>query len=279
MAVIVPLLFVADKIETALTGPTPRLYAVRYIPCCETVVRAQSLSRSFGLSRGFMAFESTQLRGIGAGWDVIASLVVSDGSARHPHLLRLSRAGASQRDLADAVHAICSVHGRTTDLFDEATRHRSDAPGAQWVAPIWVEIATDGFAAERAFLATLTAAAGPLPSTPGQAETDAALVAQRHAFDMLAHSDRAGCATGAAIALVIDWYAFRDAMDVAAARFGVTPSKMALPDAIEVATIVATLSDSPALQRAMAFGAQQVFAQHRGLWDLLEARASARDRH
>ena len=30
--------------------------------------------------------------------------------------------------------------------------------------------------------------------------------------------------------------------------------------------------------RAMLFGAQQVFAQHRGLWDLLEARASARSR-
>jgi hypothetical protein len=54
---------------------------------------------------------------------------------------------------------------------------------------------------------------------------------------------------------------------------------MAWPDSIEIATIVATLSDSPVLQRAMAFGAQQVFAQHRGLWDLLEARASARDRH
>ncbi|MDH7973168.1 hypothetical protein QH494_13345 [Sphingomonas sp. AR_OL41] len=226
-----------------------------------------------------MAFESTQLRGIGTGWDVIAALAESDGNARHPHLLRLSLAGAAQRDLADAVHAICSVHGRTTDLFDEASRHRGGAPDAGRVAPAWVEVATEGFAAERAFLATLTAAAGPLPSTPGQAETDAALVAQRHAFDMLARSGRAGCATGAAIALVIDWYAFRDTMDVAAARFGVAPPKMALPDAIEIATIVATLSDSPMLQRAMAFGAQQVFAQHRGLWDLLEARASARDRH
>lgn len=226
-----------------------------------------------------MAFESTQLRGIGGGWDVIASLAASDGSAGHPHLARLSRSGAAQRDLADAVHAICAVHGRTTDLFDEATRHRGDAPGANGVVPAWIAVATDGFAAERAYLATLTAAAGPLPSTPGQAETDAALVAQRHAFDMLAHSDRAGCATGAAVALVIDWYAFRDAMDVAANRFGVTAPAMSLPDEIEVATIVATLSDSSALQRAMAFGAQQVFAQHRGLWDLLEARASARDRH
>ncbi len=96
---------------------------------------------------------------------------------------------------------------------------------------------------------------------------------------MLAHSDRAGCATGAAVALVIDWYAFRDVMDAAATRFGVTPPAMALPDEIEVATIVAALSDSSALQRAMGFGAQQVFAQHRGLWDLLEARASARDHH
>ena len=52
-----------------------------------------------------------------------------------------------------------------------------------------------------------------------------------------------------------------------------------LIDEIEVATIVAALSDSSALQRAMGFGAQQVFAQHRGLWDLLEARASARDHH
>ncbi len=108
--------------------------------------------------------------------------------------------------------------------------------GASRTKSVPVAVATDGFAAERAYLATLTAAAGPLPSTPGQAETDAALVAQRHAFDMLAHSDRAGCATGAAIALVIDWYAFRDAMDVAAARFGVNAPEMTLPDEIEVAT-------------------------------------------
>jgi len=226
-----------------------------------------------------MAFESTQLRGIGEGWDVIASLAASDGSASHPHLLRLSRNGAAQRDLADAIHALCSVHGRVTVLFDDATRERGTISTGDWTAPTWVAVATDAFAVECAYLATLTAAVGPLPSTPGQAETDAALVAQRHAFHMLAHSSRAGCATGAAVALLIDWYAFRDAMDVAAARFGVTPPEMTLPNEIEVATIVASMSGSSALQRAMAFGAQQVFAQHRGLWDLLEARSSARDRH
>jgi hypothetical protein len=33
---------------------------------------------------------------------------------------------------------------------------------------------------------------------------------------------------------------------------------------------------SPAMERAISFGAQQILAQHRGLWDLLEARQLAR---
>ncbi len=43
-------------------------------------------------------------------------------------------------------------------------------------------------------------------------------------------------------------------------------------------TVVDTLVREGVLERAMLFGAQQLFAQHRGLWDLLEARASARDK-
>lgn len=222
-----------------------------------------------------MAFQSGQLHGFGSGWSVIAALADADGSADHAQLRRLARPNAPQRDLADAVHLLCAVHGRTSDLFDEAAQHRADPA---WRPPAWIAVATDAFAIERAYLASLTAAAGPLPSTPGQAETDAALVAVRHAFAMLARSDRAGCATGAAVALIIDWYAFRALLDNAARRFGVAAPAPALPDAIEVATIVAALAASPPHERAMAFGAQQVFAQHRGLCDLLEARAAARDR-
>jgi hypothetical protein len=37
-----------------------------------------------------------------------------------------------------------------------------------------------------------------------------------------------------------------------------------------------TVADSPSFERAMSFGAQQLLAQHRGLWDLLEARQAAR---
>jgi hypothetical protein len=36
------------------------------------------------------------------------------------------------------------------------------------------------------------------------------------------------------------------------------------------------VNDGPAMERAISFGAQQLFSQHRGLWDLLEARCVAR---
>jgi hypothetical protein len=36
------------------------------------------------------------------------------------------------------------------------------------------------------------------------------------------------------------------------------------------------VSESASFERAMSFGAQQLLAQHRGLWDLLEARKAAR---
>ena len=38
----------------------------------------------------------------------------------------------------------------------------------------------------------------------------------------------------------------------------------------------ATLGDAAPVERAMLFGAQQLALQHRGLWDLLEARRQAR---
>ncbi|MEX6641314.1 hypothetical protein V2A36_33310, partial [Pseudomonas aeruginosa] len=78
-----------------------------------------------------------------------------------------------------------------------------------------------GFADERTYLAHLTAAVGPLPSTPGQAESESALVGERHALEMLARSERRGCATGAVAALLYDWRAIRRVLDVAAERFGV----------------------------------------------------------
>lgn len=203
----------------------------------------------------------------------IAALAIDDGIAGHALIRRLAMPGVAGRDLADAVHAICSVHGRPNDLFEEAARRSVGELDARWI-----EAAADAFQLERSYLAHLMAAVGPLPSTPGQAESDAAFAGLRHTFDMLARSDRAGCATGAALALVIDWHAFRTILDAAALRAGSTIAATQLPDLAETGTIAAGHAASAAVRRAMAFGAQQTFAQHRGLCDVIEARAVARDR-
>lgn len=218
-----------------------------------------------------MGFEATSTKPADEAWQVLATLAAADGSAANPRVAALAAPDVAKRDLADAVHAICSIHGRY--LFEDIALHRDDQTA------VWFDRITTAFVAERAYLAGLTAAAGPLPSTPGQAEADAAFASQRHAFDMLARSDRKGCAVGTAIALVLDWHAIRSVLDAAAVRFGMVAPASELPDRAELAAFAAASSDSPATQRAIAFGAQQVFAQHRGLWCLLVSRANARNHH
>lgn len=219
-----------------------------------------------------MAFDSAQSVRQDGSWGTITTLVAADGSAGHRVPQTLCRPHASARDQADAVHALCMLHGRHPGAVDHALAHNSDSTTNAWLTE-----AAEGFAIERAYLAQLTAAAGPLPSTPGQAESDSAVVAQAHALDMLAQSDRTGCAIGASIALLLDWRAVRAMLDAAAARFGVEIPALALPIDADTGTLASALAETPAVERAMAFGAQQVLAQHRGLWDLLEARSEARD--
>ena len=203
----------------------------------------------------------------------MAALVASDGSYNHPYLKRLQGNVEPMRDLADAAHHLCILHGRHPGVIDHAESHARIG-----VERDWLEAAAQGFAAERALLVRIVSAAGPLPSTPGHAESQAAAAAQHHALDMLAQSDRAGCAAGAALALAIDWLSIREVLDAAADRLGLprTPSDMPLHE--ETLTVIDALVREAAIERAMLFGAQQLFAQHRGLWDLLEARAGARDR-
>ena len=203
----------------------------------------------------------------------IPLFATDDGCAQHPIIARLTAATAPGRDLADAIHCICATHGETNALFLAAAYH--PVPG---VDVRWLDTAAADFAEERAYLAALTAAVGPLPSTPGQAQSDSAFAALRHAFEMLATSDRVGCAAGAAIALLIDWKAFRRIFDTAADRFGVTIPGNALPDEAVVIGAHTAPETSAAAHRAIRFGAQQAFAQHRGLLDLIDARAAARDR-
>ncbi len=205
-------------------------------------------------------------------WDLVAQLGDVDGSAVHPHLALLISPRAAARDLSDAVHALCAVHGDHPDLAAEARTHCVQPDACDWLDAV-----ADAFAGERAYIARLAAAAGPLPSTPGQAETETALLTSRHAIAMLATSERRGCATGAVAALVHDWATIRLLLDHAAARFGVEAVPATFPPVAETASSVAMLGGTAATERAVSFGAQQLLAQHRAIWDVLEARASARD--
>ena len=220
-----------------------------------------------------MPFDSVQIAHLGGAWGAMGSLAGSDGSANHPYLRRLIDDIEPQRDLSDAVHYICLLHGRYPGVIDHALQH-----ARMTIESGWIEAAAEAFAGERAYLVRLVAAAGPLPSTPGHAESEAITAAQSHALDMLAQSDRGGCATGAAVALALDWTTLRQVLATAAHRFRIAPFPSTLPLAEETVSVVDAMARECAIERAMLFGAQQVYAQHRGLWDLLEARAGARNR-
>lgn len=199
--------------------------------------------------------------------------VADHGSAAHPYQSSQSllKGPHSTRNLADAVHFLCTVHGRHPGVMDHASARIVDPAARAWFAG-----ALEGFSAERAFLARLAVEAGPIPSTPGAASAEAALLSQRHALDMLAQSERNGCALGAAMALVIDWGRVRGVLNIAGNRFGIEPPAYRLADLAAVRALADAVGAEPLVERAMLFGAQQIMLQHHGLWDLLEARAMAR---
>jgi hypothetical protein len=199
--------------------------------------------------------------------------VEAEGSAEHGYRLRLMTAsGPNQaRDLADTVHLFCSLYGRHPGLIELALNNCPAGPVRDWLRE-----ASDAYERERLYLVRLTASVGPLPSTPGAAETEAALVAARHAIETLAGSERRGCALGAATALMGDWPAIRGVFDRAADRVGMQRPALTLPDPDSIVRVIGDGTDGPASERALGFGGEQLLLQNRGLFDLLEARAAAR---
>jgi hypothetical protein len=167
---------------------------------------------------------------------------------------------------------LCSLHGRYPGLIEIALQRSPKTDAAHY----WLTHAAETFERERHYLVRLTSAVGPMPSTPGAAETEASLLAARHALETLANSERKGCALGAATALVGDWAPIRRMLDRVAVRAGIDPVPATLPDDNSVVTAIEVASDTPASERALAFGGQQLLLQHRALFDLLEARAEAR---
>jgi hypothetical protein len=203
----------------------------------------------------------------------LLACVESQGSAAHPYSRsdELLSGRTATRNLADAVHFLCTLHGRHPGVVDHAAGRTSDVEALKWL-----QSAIDGFAAERLYLTKLAVAAGPLPSTPGAGDSGGVVLAQRHAIEMLSRSERTGCAVGAALALILDWSAIRVVLDTAAGRLGIEPRACKLPSAEQVEALANNVGATPAAQRAMLFGASQIMMQHKGLWDLLEARQQAR---
>lgn len=196
-----------------------------------------------------------------------------EGVAHHPHLhaLLTSNGPHSGRDFADAVHLLCALHGHHPGLIGLALERCPKGDAGEWLGR-----AADSFERERLYLVRLAPAVGPIPSTPGAAQTESSLLAARHALETLAVSERGGCALGAATALVADWWAVRRLLDRAATRAGIEAPAAMLPDEESVIAIIGTLAQSASAARALAFGSEQLLLQHRALMDLLEARAEAR---
>ncbi|MBA3668438.1 MAG: hypothetical protein H0W65_12090 [Sphingomonas sp.] len=205
--------------------------------------------------------------------DAQLARVETQGSAGHPYRLAMLTASGTThaRDLADMVHLFCSLYGRHPGLIELALNACPAGPVRGWLRE-----ASDAYERERLYLVRLTAAVGPLPSTPGAAETEATLVAQRHAIETLAKSERCGCALGAATALMADWPAVRALFDRAATRMGMMVPAMVLPDQASIVRVIGDAADGVASERALGFGGEQLLLQNRGLLDLLEARAAAR---
>src|SRR5688500_6268451 len=106
-----------------------------------------------------MPFATAQISRLGGTWGAMGSLVASDGSANHPYLQGLAENLEPLRDLADAAHFICVLHGRHPGVVDYALDHARVS-----LERDWLEAAADAFSTERAYLVRIVAAAGPLPS-------------------------------------------------------------------------------------------------------------------
>ena len=198
--------------------------------------------------------------------------VDAHGSRSHvyPTSELLLTSPTAPRNLADAIHFLGALHGQYPSLVELVAARTIDPPSRAWLAE-----AGDEFSRERAFLARLAVEAGPVPATPG-AGAEAAIAATRHALATLAKSERRGCSLGAALAVAADWAVIRTVLDTAAERFSVTPPPRVGDHRGPIAELVEAATADPAMSRAMRFGAEQVALQHRGLWDLLHARAQAR---
>lgn len=205
----------------------------------------------------------------GSAGALIAMCVAEAGSTAHRWFAENAVHGS--RDIADAIHFLCVLHGRHPGVVELAAL-RATEPAAR----AWLGDAAEAMADERRYLAKLAVAAGGAPSTPHSGQSETAVAAQRAALATLAQSDRHGCAIGAALAFALDWRSIRNVLDAAANRLGVDVPPFGLGGPDEIRLVADVIGESALAERALLFGASQLVRQHWGLWDLLEARRQAR---
>lgn len=202
----------------------------------------------------------------------LTGCVAAAGSRAHPYVgsPQLLTGPSATRNLADAIHHLCALHGRYPGIIELAAVRTHDPEARRWLSET-----SEGFSSERAFLARLAVAAGPVPATPGGGG-EAMLATQRNAIHTLAQSERRGCAFGAALAFAADWIAIRAVLSAAAARLGVSVTPSPIVSETALRSVAEAAGSNLPIRRAMLFGAEQIALQHRGLWDVLQARAEAR---
>lgn len=195
------------------------------------------------------------------------------GSYSSPYMAKINSNFAilDTADVADIAHFLCVLHGRHPGVVDHASGKTAEVEARDWFVK-----AMDGFASERAFLTKLTVSAGPISGVSANDQSNATLMGQRKALELLSQSDRTGCALGASLALVLDWQSIRPVLEQIALKLDVEPRQWPLPSLETTEALYAQQCQSSAMARAINFGADQVLSQHRGLWQLLEARRSAR---
>jgi len=207
---------------------------------------------------------------------LIATIVDVDGSATHGYCAQVIHGDRQSfvRDLvdfADFVHLVALLHGQAPGVVDQAAARTVEVAARQWLLN-----AIDAFAIERQYLNRLSVAVGPLPSTAGHSRSISIMAQQRHAIETLAQSERRGTALGAAIMLVLEWHTIRAILDAGASRLGIETPPDTVPSRAETFDLLDKLPEPERLTRAIQFGATQLLDQHRGMWNLLQARATAR---
>src|ERR1700741_1413630 len=156
--------------------------------------QAASRARRF-LLMASLSVDSAQ--GVRTG-SLLAACVAEHGRATHIWFgseTLVPRPEAS-RNLADAIHFLCALHGRHPGVIDHAATRTVEPAGRTWLTA-----AAAAAAAERTLLTRLAVAAGPIPSTPGGGGSEAAIQAQRSALATLPPSGRRGPALGGGPAL------------------------------------------------------------------------------